>query len=229
MTKLYEYLISNYKPNEPIFVSDLQLSISDANLQQMFNLLCDSGKIKRFDIGIYYLPKESRLTGGVPLGADTVARYKYVSRNGRIDGYYSGYTFANQLGVITQVPYTLEIVSNNASAKVQEVNLQGRKVILRKAKIPVTKENYKILQFLDFLKDVELYMDKNNEVYINGKKIKESYIKENMNTEDLSIDIPKGKVFVMGDNRNHSLDSRKLGYFDFDNDVIGKVFFKIPL
>ena len=70
---------------------------------------------------------------------------------------------------------------------------------------------------------------KNNEVYINGKKIKESYIKENMNTEDLSIDIPKGKVFVMGDNRNHSLDSRKLGYFDFDNDVIGKVFFKIPL
>ena len=70
---------------------------------------------------------------------------------------------------------------------------------------------------------------KNNEVYINGKKIKENYIKENMNTEDLSIDIPKGKVFVMGDNRNHSLDSRKLGYFDFDNDVIGKVFFKIPL
>ena len=229
MTKLYKYLISNYKPNEPIFVSDLQISISDANLRQMFNLLCDSGKIKRFDTGIYYLPKESRLTGGVPLGADTVARYKYVSRNGRIDGYYSGYTFANQLGVITQVPYTLEIVSNNASAKVQEVNLQGRKVILRKAKIPVTKENYKILQFLDFLKDVELYMDKNNEVYINGKKIKENYIKENMNTEDLSIDIPKGKVFVMGDNRNHSLDSRKLGYFDFDNDVIGKVFFKIPL
>ena len=170
MTKLYEYLISNYKPNEPIFVYDLQLSISDANLRQMFNLLYDSGKIKRFDTGIYYLPKESRLTGGVPLGADTVARYKYVSRNGRIDGYYSGYTFANQLGVTTQVPYTLEIVSNNASAKVQEVNLQGRKVILRKAKIPVTKENYKILQFLDFLKDVELYMDKNNEVYIDRIK-----------------------------------------------------------
>ena len=68
----------------------------------------------------------------------------------------------------------------------------------------------------------------NNEVYINGKKIKENYIKEKMNTEDLSVDIPKGKVFVMGDNRNHSLDSRKLGYFDFKDDVIGKVFFKIP-
>lgn len=68
MTKLYEYLISNYKPNEPIFVSDLQLSISDANLRQMINLLCDSGKIKRFDTGIYYLPKESRLTEVFRLG-----------------------------------------------------------------------------------------------------------------------------------------------------------------
>lgn len=34
----------------------------------------------------------------------------------------------------------------------------------------------------------------NNEVYINGKKLKENYIKEKMDTEDLSIDIPKGKV-----------------------------------
>lgn len=62
--------------------------------------------------------------------------------------------------------YTLEIVSNNASAKVQEVNLQGRKVILRKAKIPVTKENYKILQFLGFSQRRRVVYGKNNEVYI---------------------------------------------------------------
>ena len=170
MKRLYEYLISNYKPNEPIFVSDIQLSVSDVNLRQMFKVLCDSGKIERFDTGIYYLPKASRLKGGVPLVADTVARYKYVSRNGRIDGYYSGYTFANQLGVTTQVPYTLEIVSNNASARVREVSLQGRKVLLRKAKIPVTKENYKVLQLLDFLKDVDQYMDERSEELYNRIK-----------------------------------------------------------
>ena len=39
MIKLYEYLISNYKPNEPIFVSDIQLSVSDVNLRQMFKVL----------------------------------------------------------------------------------------------------------------------------------------------------------------------------------------------
>ena len=116
---LYEYLCSNYKPNEPIFVADVSLPVSNVNLRQMFKILCDSGKIRRFDTGVYYIPKESRLKGGVPLGADTVARYKYISRNGRVDGYYSGYTFANQLGVTTQVPYMVEIVSNNASARVR--------------------------------------------------------------------------------------------------------------
>lgn len=69
---------------------------------------------------------------------------------------------------------------------------------------------------------------KGNSVYINNQLIEEDYIKEAMFTENLSIDVPKGKIFVMGDNRNSSLDSRKLGVFDFENDVIGKVFVKVP-
>ncbi len=185
---LYRYLVENYMPNEPIFVSDISLPVTDVNLRQMFKVLCDSGKITRFEKGVYYIPKESRLKGGVPLGADTVAKYKYISRNGKIDGYYSGYTFANQLGVTTQVPYVLEIVSNNASAKVREVNLQGRRVLLRKAKVPVNEDNYKVLQFLDFLKDVELYSDYNDALcrrirkYVLDERIRKSevdqYIKQ---------------------------------------------------
>lgn len=70
---------------------------------------------------------------------------------------------------------------------------------------------------------------KDNKVYVNGKIIEEDYIKEEMNTEDMVVDVPEGKVFVMGDNRNHSLDSRKLGYFDFKEDIIGKAFFTISL
>lgn len=70
---------------------------------------------------------------------------------------------------------------------------------------------------------------KDNELYLNGKLLEEDYINEVMtSTEDMTVDVPEGKVFVMGDNRNNSLDSRKLGYFDFDDDVIGKVFFTVP-
>lgn len=70
---------------------------------------------------------------------------------------------------------------------------------------------------------------KDNELYLNGKLLDEDYINGAMaNTEDMSIDVPKGKIFVLGDNRNNSLDSRRLGYFDFEEDVIGKVFFTVP-
>lgn len=69
---------------------------------------------------------------------------------------------------------------------------------------------------------------KDNVVYVNNQILEEDYIKETMFTEDLSIDVPEGKIFVMGDNRNSSLDSRRLGVFDFEDDVIGKVFFKVP-
>lgn len=160
---LYEYLKKNYKPNEPIFLTDIDLGVSSNYLRQMFKVLCDEGKIKRYDTGIYYLPGVSRLRGGNAMAPDLVARYKYISRNGRVEGYYSGYTFANQLGLTTQVPFTIEIVSNSASAKCREVKVKNQRVVLRKPKAVITKDNCSVLQFLDLLKDVELYADEEND------------------------------------------------------------------
>jgi hypothetical protein len=184
-TMLYEYLKETYQTNEPIFLSDVDLPVSSTNLRQMFKILCDSGKIKRYDNGIYYIPTSSLLKGGTSISPDTVVRYRYIARNGRIDGYYSGFTFANQLGLTVQVPYTIEIVTNNTSSKVREINLKGQRVLLRKPKAPVTDKNCHVLQLLDLLKDLELYADEKNEEttkrilnYIQKEKISQESVDE---------------------------------------------------
>lgn len=69
---------------------------------------------------------------------------------------------------------------------------------------------------------------KDNTLYRNGELLSEPYIKEAMMYEDNYVyDIPEGKIFVLGDNRNISLDSGELGYFDFKEDVVGRVFIRL--
>ena len=125
----------------------------------MFKSLCDQKKVSRYSNGVYYLPVKSQLEGGSSLPVEVVARYKYISRNGRIMGYYSGFTFANQLGITKQVPYTTEIVTNNSGGKFREVNIKGQKLVLRKPRVTVNETNYKVLQLLDLLKDLDMHVD----------------------------------------------------------------------
>lgn len=157
---LYDFLQQNYEEGEPIFISDIKISgMSEVNLRQQFKVLTDCGKLMRYENGIYYIPKESRLKGVNGPAADTVAYYKYISRGKRVEGYYSGYTFANQLGLSTQVPRKVEIVSNNIAAKRREVSIGRKTYIVRKANVPVTDENHKVLQLLDLLKSLDVYAD----------------------------------------------------------------------
>ncbi|PHG59733.1 signal peptidase I [Bacillus toyonensis] len=64
---------------------------------------------------------------------------------------------------------------------------------------------------------------KDGYVYRNDKKMKESYIKELMPSfiEGKWI-VPQNHIFVMGDNRNNSRDSREIGPIPIDH-ILGKV------
>jgi len=71
------------------------------------------------------------------------------------------------------------------------------------------------------------------DVTINGEVMDESYINERIsrkNVGDMEFPqtVPQGCIFVMGDNRNHSSDSRvsSLGMVD-ERYVLGKVFIRI--
>lgn len=60
-------------------------------------------------------------------------------------------------------------------------------------------------------------------VYRNGERLDEPYINEPMEfSMDGSYTVPDGMVFVMGDNRNHSSDSRFIGPVPTDH-VLGRV------
>ncbi|HCA72275.1 MAG TPA: signal peptidase I [Ruminococcaceae bacterium] len=60
-------------------------------------------------------------------------------------------------------------------------------------------------------------------VILNGKKLTENYIKERVwSGPNVNMIIPADKVFLMGDNRNHSTDSRVIGPVNVSS-IIGRV------
>ena len=159
---LYDYLKENYKEAEPIFFSDVKYeNLSKPALSQKFKALCDERKIVRYDTGIYYIPRPSRLKGFGMIGltADITAYYKYISRRGETFGYYSGNTFANHIGITTQVPRTIEITSNCVAARVKDIIISNRKFIVHHPPVKVTNENAAVLRMLDLMKNLENYMD----------------------------------------------------------------------
>ncbi len=72
----------------------------------------------------------------------------------------------------------------------------------------------------------EILEVQNNRVYIDGEVLSETYISEVMQGDFGPITIPDDHVFVMGDNRRSSRDSRTLGTIPID-DVLARAWFRV--
>ena len=156
---LYNYIKEHYKEAEPIFLADLLIkNITESELNQQLKELCENGLLQQYDEEVYFIPKKSKLNLTVGPNADMVARYRFVSKGDNVDGFYAGNTFANQIGISTQVPYVIEIVSNKVSYD-GKVMIGNRRFVVRRPVVPITKENVYVLQMLDLLVKLDACLD----------------------------------------------------------------------
>jgi signal peptidase I len=86
----------------------------------------------------------------------------------------------------------------------------------------------------DFLKRIiglpgETIEGKEGIVYINGEPLEEDYLPEGMEDDFGPFEVPEGRYFMMGDNRNISLDARYWNNkYVAKNKIHGKALFKYP-
>ena len=63
--EVYNYIENNYKANEPIFLSELNISgIKAVSVRQQMKKLKYYGRLKCFDTGIYYIHNKSLFCSG---------------------------------------------------------------------------------------------------------------------------------------------------------------------
>ena len=63
---------------------------------------------------------------------------------------------------------------------------------------------------------------KGTQVFVDGERLDESYLGSSCTYADLDLIVPENSVFLMGDNRGYSKDSREIGCLSRDH-IMGKV------
>lgn len=153
--------------------------------------------------GIYYKPLKG-VFGYKKLNINKVINKKYI-QDEHIKGYYSGAYLFNKLGLTTQIPKDILIVTNECPNS-NDYNNKNLGVIIRKPKIEINDDNYKYLQLFDLLINKDnIKIEADNEKEIIYKFILENtlemekifdYAKKIGNTK------PILKLYELGDDTN---------------------------
>lgn len=199
--------IDKYPLGEPIYIEEIKENVLklnedtqenqyklSRNINVIVNRLIKRGNIKKFYKGIYYKPKKN-IFGEVYLDSDVLIEQKYLKdKHENIKGYIYGAKLYNLLGLTTQVPNGLQIVTNECknNNKYTNTNLN---VTIKKPKIKITNDNYRYLQLLDILENKD---NVNIEVENKGKVIL-NYIQEQ------KLDYLKILGYIKATNNNEAM------------------------
>lgn len=164
---LFEALLKQYGTNEPILSVDITFEdYSRPWIMKQLQTLCEEGKIIRYEKGVYYIPTDT-VFGKSILNPRKVIEKKYIKDGTRIMGYYSGITFQNQLKLTTQMPNVIEIFTNNETSKIRNITVGNQKVILRKSRTDINRDNVAVLSFLELMNEIIPHsLDENKKSYI---------------------------------------------------------------
>ena len=139
-------LRERYAFNAPIFTEEILKVMHDYSRPRIYQLIAEAAEKKelfRFDNGVYYLPTRTAL-GYSRLHPQAVVEKRYISFENDVYGIYSGAHLLNAMGLSDQVPATVEVITNRESMRYREVTVGYLKVILRKARIPITADNVNV-------------------------------------------------------------------------------------
>lgn len=162
---LVERLKMRFKLNEPIFIGEILEIMQDYSRQRVYQMIAEAdkqGSLIRYDNGIYYLPLETEFGQSVP-SVNSVVYKKYINTNGNTFGIYGKYVIDLYFLVSYQVPNVIEVITNKESRRIREIEIRGRKVVLRKSRLPISNENENAYILMELFSNLDMKQYKENE------------------------------------------------------------------
>lgn len=155
---MIERLKNKFGVNQPIFTNEILEVMKDYSRPRVFQLIKKAEQdesIVKFDKGIYYIPTKTRY-GNSLISVEQVIKKKYISDNDEVFGIYGGLQMQQNFLITLQVPNTIEVVTNKETMWVRETKLKNRNIILRKSRIPITKENANAYTILELFSNIDI-------------------------------------------------------------------------
>ncbi len=146
----------NKIPEETTFGYE-QLGITKSEFQagtKVIERLLKKGFISKLSKGVFYKPGKSVFGDLKPSDTELIRNYLY--EGGKRIAYITGVSLYNQLGLTTQMAFRIKIASR---VKRIYINTKAIKATPVKSYAEVTEDNYKILGFLDAIKDIKIIPD----------------------------------------------------------------------
>ncbi len=155
---MVERLRNKFGVNQPIFTSEILEEMSEYSRPRVFQLLKKAEQeesLIKFDKGVYYIPTETRY-GKSLISVEQVIRKKYISDKDDVFGIYGGMQMQQSFMLTYQVPTAIEVVTNNETMWVRETKLKNRSIILRKSRLPITRDNVDAYTILELFSNMDM-------------------------------------------------------------------------